>query len=158
MTPRRIPASDRAVGPGHSRRASATLGTAAMPTDLPPLLRFLPPAPDEGALLDGFASYAIEAGIEMYPAQEEALLEIVAGNNVVLNTPTGSGKSLVAVAAHFVALSRDVRSFYTAPIKALVSEKFFQLCATFGSDLVGMITGPSPTARCARAPDSTSTS
>ena len=112
-----------------------------MPTDLPPILRHLPPAPDEGALLDGFASYTIETGIEMYPAQEEALLDLIAGSNVVLNTPTGSGKSLVAVAAHFVALARDVRSVYTAPIKALVSEKFFQLCATFGSDLVGMITG-----------------
>ena len=77
----------------------------------------------------------------MYPAQEEALLDLIAGSNVILNTPTGSGKSLVAVAAHFIGLARDERSVYTAPIKALVSEKFFQLCATFGSDLVGMITG-----------------
>ena len=106
-----------------------------------PILRYLPPAPDEGALLDGFTAYTIEQGIEMYPAQEEAVLELVAGSNVILNTPTGSGKSLVAVAAHFVALGRDQRSVYTAPIKALVSEKFFDLCRTFGSDLVGMITG-----------------
>ena len=111
------------------------------PDELPPILRHLPPAPDEGALLDGFATYTVEQGIEMYPAQEEAVLELIAGNNVILNTPTGSGKSLVAVAAHFVALARDERSVYTAPIKALVSEKFFQLCRTFGSNLVGMITG-----------------
>jgi hypothetical protein len=111
------------------------------PDELPPILRHLPPAPDEGALLDGFAAYTVEQGIEMYPAQEEAVLELIAGNNVILNTPTGSGKSLVAVAAHFVALARDERSVYTAPIKALVSEKFFQLCKTFGSNLVGMITG-----------------
>ncbi len=110
-------------------------------SELPPILRQMPPAPDEGALLDGFTNYTIEAGIEMYPAQEEAVLDLIAGSNVILNTPTGSGKSLVAVAAHFVALARDERSVYTAPIKALVSEKFFQLCATFGSDLVGMITG-----------------
>ncbi len=108
---------------------------------LPPILRHMPPAPDEGALLDGFAEFTIEAGIEMYSAQEEAVLDLIAGSNVILNTPTGSGKSLVAVAAHFVALSRDERSIYTAPIKALVSEKFFQLCETFGSNLVGMITG-----------------
>ena len=110
-------------------------------TDLPPILRRLPPAPDEGALLDGFTAYTADEGVEMYPAQEEALLDLIAGSNVILNTPTGSGKSLVAVAAHFIGLARDERSVYTAPIKALVSEKFFQLCATFGSDLVGMITG-----------------
>ena len=110
-------------------------------SDLPPLLRHLPPAPDDGALLDGFAAYAAEQGIEMYPAQEEAVLELIAGNHVILNTPTGSGKSLVAVAAHFAALARHQRSVYTAPIKALVSEKFFDLCRTFGSNLVGMITG-----------------
>ncbi len=106
-----------------------------------PILRHLPPAPDEGALLDGFTAYVAEQGIEMYPAQEEATLELIAGNHVILATPTGSGKSLVAVAAHFLALGRDQRSVYTAPIKALVSEKFFELCRTFGSDLVGMITG-----------------
>ena len=78
-----------------------------MPTshhELPPILQHMPPAPDEGALLDGFANYTIEQGIEMYPAQEEAVLDLIAGSNVILNTPTGSGKSLVAVAAHFVAL------------------------------------------------------
>ncbi len=112
-----------------------------MPTDLPPILRHLPPAPDEGALLDGFTAYTAQTGVEMYAAQEEALLDVIEGSNVILNTPTGSGKSLVAVAAHFVALARDERSVYTAPIKALVSEKFFQLCDTFGSNLVGMITG-----------------
>jgi hypothetical protein len=109
--------------------------------DLPPILRHMPPAPDEGALFDSFIEYTIEQGVEMYPAQEEAVLELVSGNNVILNTPTGSGKSLVAVGAHFVALARDQRSVYTAPIKALVSEKFFDLCRTFGSHLVGMITG-----------------
>ena len=82
-----------------------------------------------------------EQGIELYPAQDEAVLELVTGNNVVLATPTGSGKSLVAVAAHYFALAAGVRSVYTAPIKALVSEKFFALCAVFGSANVGMMTG-----------------
>jgi superfamily II RNA helicase len=113
----------------------------ADPNPLPPILRHVPPAPDEGAMLDGFTAYVADQGIQMYPAQEEATLELIAGNHVILNTPTGSGKSLVAVAAHYVALGRDQRSVYTAPIKALVSEKFFELCRTFGSDLVGMITG-----------------
>src|SRR5699024_447939 len=96
---------------------------------------------DEDALYEGFADWAEQAGISLYAAQDEAVLELVSGANVVLSTPTGSGKSLVAVAAHFIALSRGVRSFYTAPIKALVSEKFFALCDTFGADNVGMMTG-----------------
>ena len=77
----------------------------------------------------------------MYPAQEEAIFELLLGNHVIVNTPTGSGKSLVATAAHFAALASGRRSYYTAPIKALVSEKFFALCRDFGSDNVGMITG-----------------
>ncbi len=105
------------------------------------LLSHLPTSPDEGALLDGFGDAVAERGLEMYPAQEEAIIELIAGSNVILNTPTGSGKSLVAEAAHFIALARNQRSIYTAPIKALVSEKFFALCRAFGSDLVGMITG-----------------
>ena len=108
---------------------------------LPPILTHLPPAPDPDALLDGFVDYVADQGLELYEAQEEAILELLAGNNVILNTPTGSGKSLVAAAAHFAALAGDRRSFYTAPIKALVSEKFFSLCREFGSERVGMITG-----------------
>jgi superfamily II RNA helicase len=82
-----------------------------------------------------------DQGLEPYPAQEEALLEWVTGNHVVLSTPTGSGKSLVALGLHFKALCEGRRSFYTAPIKALVSEKFFDLCAAFGPENVGMLTG-----------------
>jgi superfamily II DNA/RNA helicase len=88
-----------------------------------------------------FADWVTEQGLTLYPAQDEAIVELVTGANVVLATPTGSGKSLVAVAAHFFALSAGQRSVYTAPIKALVSEKFFTLCAEFGSENVGMITG-----------------
>ncbi|CAN5684201.1 hypothetical protein BH20ACT1_BH20ACT1_13540 [soil metagenome] len=77
----------------------------------------------------------------LYPAQEEAVLEAFAGNNVIVSTPTCSGKSLVALAAHVAALGRGRRSVYTAPIKALVSEKFFALCHQLGSEQVGMLTG-----------------
>ncbi|WP_298760138.1 DEAD/DEAH box helicase, partial [uncultured Nocardioides sp.] len=79
--------------------------------------------------------------MELYPHQDEAVIELLAGSNVVLATPTGSGKSLVALAAHAAALASDRVSFYTAPIKALVSEKFFDLCQVFGADDVGMLTG-----------------
>ena len=125
---------------GANRRAGSVAVVSAVES-LPPLIRHLPPAPDESALLDGFAAYADELGLELYEAQEEAIFEFLAGNHVILNTPTGSGKSLVGVAAHYAALAADKRSVYTAPIKALVSEKFFSLCREFGSERVGMITG-----------------
>ncbi len=96
---------------------------------------------DSGAVLDAFLGWVRESGIEPYTHQEEALLEIAAGRHVVLSTPTGSGKSLVAQGLHFKAMCEGKRSFYTAPIKALVSEKFFDLCAVFGAENVGMLTG-----------------
>ena len=92
-------------------------------------------------MFGAFASWAKDQGLNLYPHQEEALIEVVSGSNVILSTPTGSGKSLVAAGAHFAALADGQRTFYTAPIKALVSEKFFALCETFGPDNVGMMTG-----------------
>lgn len=92
-------------------------------------------------ILEAFLDWVTEAGIELYPAQEEAILEILAGKHVILNTPTGSGKSLVATAMHLASMARGRRSFYTCPIKALVSEKFFALCRDFGPENVGMMTG-----------------
>ncbi len=101
----------------------------------------IPADADADALYDAFAEWAAEQGLTLYPHQEEAFLEVLSGSNVILATPTGSGKSLVAAAAHFTALAEDRVSFYTAPIKALVSEKFFALCDQFGADNIGMITG-----------------
>jgi superfamily II RNA helicase len=97
--------------------------------------------PDPDAIFSTFAEWAKERGLSLYPHQEEALIEVVTGSNVILSTPTGSGKSLVATGAHFTALANGQRSFYTAPIKALVSEKFFALCDVFGPASVGMMTG-----------------
>lgn len=92
-------------------------------------------------LLEDFLEYVSERGLELYPAQEEAILELFAGYHVILNTPTGSGKSLVAAALHFLSAATGRRSVYTCPIKALVSEKFLSLCQEFGPDQVGMMTG-----------------
>jgi superfamily II RNA helicase len=105
------------------------------------LIDRLPDDADPDAVFDAFAGWAKDQGFALYPHQEEALIEIVSGANVILSTPTGSGKSLVATGAHFAALARDDVTFYTAPIKALVSEKFFSLIDAFGADNVGMITG-----------------
>jgi superfamily II RNA helicase len=93
------------------------------------------------AILDRFTRWASDAGLSLYDAQEEALLELMTDRHVVLSTPTGSGKSLVALGMHFKALCEGRRSFYTAPIKALASEKFFALCDEFGAENVGMLTG-----------------
>ena len=91
--------------------------------------------------LEAFLAWTAERGFTLYPAQEEALLEVFAGAHVIVNTPTGSGKSLVALGAHVAALSSGMRTFYTAPVKALVSEKFFALCGELGAENVGMLTG-----------------
>ena len=101
----------------------------------------LPRDKDPDAVFDSFQKWATEQGLALYTHQEEALIEIATGANVILNTPTGSGKSLVATGAHFVALADGRTTFYTAPIKALVSEKFFALCGIFGAANVGMLTG-----------------
>ncbi len=101
-----------------------------------------PPAEaDADRLYDVFSAWATERGLPPYDHQDEALIELLSGRHVVLATPTGSGKSLVATGAQFAALAQDRVSFYTAPIKALVSEKFFDLCGVFGADNVGMLTG-----------------
>lgn len=104
---------------------------------------------DPDALMEHFLDYALAKGIELYPAQEEAILEVFSGKNVILNTPTGSGKSLVAAALHFLSASQGRQSVYTCPIKALVNEKFLALCRDFGPENVGMMTGDASVNRSA---------
>ena len=108
---------------------------------LPALGDFLPDTPGADELLDALIEWSAQSGLELYPHQEEAVLRLLAGENVVLSTPTGSGKSLVALAGAFAMLAQGRRTVYTAPIKALVSEKFFELTAAFGPSEVGMVTG-----------------
>ncbi|MBO0823717.1 MAG: DUF3516 domain-containing protein [Actinobacteria bacterium] len=105
------------------------------------LTDLLPPGAGPDEVFEAFGTWTAEQGLTLYPHQEEALIEVVSGANVILSAPTGSGKSLVATGAHFTALAADQRTFYTAPVKALVSEKFFALCDIFGADEVGMMTG-----------------
>ncbi|HQF04410.1 MAG TPA: DEAD/DEAH box helicase, partial [Phycicoccus sp.] len=100
-----------------------------------------PVTDDADELYEAFTTWADGQGLALYPHQDEAIIEVLSGRHVVLATPTGSGKSLVATAAHFAALAADRVSFYTAPIKALVNEKFFALCDVFGADQVGLLTG-----------------
>ena len=119
--------------------------TPGQPPAAPPrLIDRLPTGPDArdpDALYAAFTGWAAEQGFDLYPHQAEAMIDILAGAHVIVTTPTGSGKSLIATAAHFATLAARGRTYYTAPIKALVSEKFFALCDLFGADLVGMVTG-----------------
>ena len=103
----------------------------------------VPSGSGDDAIYDGFVAWASDRGLSLYAAQDEAAIEIVSGANVILSTPTGTGKSLVAIAAHAACLAHGGRSYYTAPIKALVSEKFFALVDIFGAENVGMVTGDS---------------
>lgn len=98
-------------------------------------------ADDPDALYEAVVAAAASDGLTLYPHQDEAIIDILSGANVIVTTPTGSGKSLIATAAHFATVAAGGRTYYTAPIKALVSEKFFSLCAVFGAERVGMVTG-----------------
>ena len=97
--------------------------------------------PANDVLLGRFLEYTESKRLRLYPAQESAILEVFEDKNVILNTPTGSGKSLVAAAVHFKAIAQGKRSIYTCPIKALVNEKWLGLCREFGPDNVGLSTG-----------------
>jgi len=112
-------------------------------SDRRPLSELVPQStlvdPDE--ILDRFLTWVDGVGFTLYPAQEEALLELMAGRHVVLSTPTGSGKSLVALGLQFKGMCEERTSVYTSPIKALASEKFFALCDELGAADVGMLTG-----------------
>ncbi|MFD2159502.1 DEAD/DEAH box helicase [Rubritalea tangerina] len=96
---------------------------------------------DSDDSLNHFLTTVADSGIELYDHQEEAILEIFSDNNVILNTPTGSGKSMVALAHHYKSFCAGRTSYYTVPIKALANEKFLSLCQSFGPENVGMVTG-----------------
>lgn len=98
-------------------------------------------APASEDILEAFMEWAESRGTTLYPAQEEAILELLDGKNVILNTPTGSGKSMVALALHFDSIAHGRKSVYTCPIKALVNEKWMALCKEFGPENVGLSTG-----------------
>lgn len=122
---------------------TSPIGGGAEPVSLGDLIPGLgePRSLTDDDIYERFFQWVESRGITPWPHQEDAVLSLVSGNHVILSTPTGSGKSMVALAMHFIALCTGRRSYYTAPIKALVSEKFFDLVKVLGRDRVGMITG-----------------
>jgi superfamily II RNA helicase len=133
------------VSPPRDDSASSLVdaGDVEPTSKAPRLADRIPTGPlfDSSVILDRFMRWIGDISLVAYPAQEEALLELSTGQHVILSTPTGSGKSLVAQGLHFKARCEGKRSFYTAPIKALVNEKFFDWCDQFGAENVGMLTG-----------------
>jgi superfamily II RNA helicase len=129
-------------GGGPGRPAEPGHNTRAMASGKAPLYDLLPPGEaTSDELLGRFLDFVDFRGLTLYPAQEEAVLALFEGQNVILNTPTGSGKSLVASALHFASLAHRRRSVYTCPIKALVNEKWMALCRELGPENVGLSTG-----------------
>ncbi|MCD7102114.1 DEAD/DEAH box helicase [Pseudoclavibacter sp. 13-3] len=146
--PDQNPETDAALDDVQRDDAVPTPGGAAggSTAQVPSLAERLIPERDRDdldAAFEAFFAWVEERGIEPYEHQQEAVLELAGGSHVILATPTGSGKSLVAIGAIFLALWRGGRAAYTAPIKALVSEKFFDMIEIFGADRVGMLTGDS---------------
>lgn len=120
----------------HRRFPHLTMAAVLSPSDLPP-------NPSADDILNAFLEFLGSTGTEPYAHQEEAILELFQDKNVILDTPTGSGKSLVALAMQFKSLCQGRRSYYTVPIKALANEKFLSLCRVFGPENVGLVTGDS---------------
>jgi len=112
-----------------------------VPDAAPTLAERLPSLATSDDAFLAFLDHAASRGLTLYPAQEEAILALYADRHVILATPTGSGKSLVAAALHVRGVVLGKRCWYTAPIKALASEKFFELCREFGAARVGLMTG-----------------
>lgn len=127
---------------GQKSRSAPSGAGSVVQTGSVTLAGFLPPVGSDPAdVVDAFVDWAASTGRPLYPHQEDALLALAGGDHVVLATPTGSGKSLAALAGIALALNRGDRAVWTAPIKALVAEKFFELTALLGADRVGLATG-----------------
>ena len=135
---------DSAAGPDAARLDADAFGSlgALSPTWWEPEDGSEPePWLSASAAFERFLDWTLARGIELWPHQEDALMDLAAGDHVIVGTPTGSGKSMIALGMHFLAMCTGRRSYYTAPIKALVSEKFFNLVEVLGRDNVGMVTG-----------------
>lgn len=135
---------DSAAGPDAARFDADAFGSlgALSPTWWEPEDGSEPePWLSASAAFERFFDWTLARGIELWPHQEDALMDLAAGDHVIVGTPTGSGKSMIALGMHFIAMCTGRRSYYTAPIKALVSEKFFNLVEVLGRDNVGMVTG-----------------
>ena len=109
----------------------------------PSLIDALPSPWDPDAAYTAFAEWAESRGLPLYPAQEEAISRSSrARTSSSRRRPARASRS--SRSARTSPRSRRAGArYYTAPIKALVSEKFFALVDIFGAENVGMVTGDS---------------
>jgi superfamily II RNA helicase len=107
----------------------------------PASLKSIADAADADEVLERFEAWTTDQGISLYPAQEEAILTLLSGANVIMATPTGSGKSLVAVAAHAQALARGAAQLVHRADQGPGQREVLRARRIFGAEQVGMLTG-----------------
>lgn len=87
------------------------------------------------------AEFARSMPFELDEFQMQANDALEAGDNVLVAAPTGAGKTVAADFAIYLAQTRNVKAFYTTPIKALSNQKYHDLVDQYGTDKVGLLTG-----------------
>ena len=91
--------------------------------------------------LPALHEFASALSFALDPFQREACEALEDGHGVLVCAPTGAGKTVVGEFAVHLALAQDRKCFYTTPIKALSNQKYADLAARYGVDVVGLLTG-----------------
>ncbi|MEY4321930.1 MAG: hypothetical protein RL167_658 [Actinomycetota bacterium] len=73
--------------------------------------------------------------------QLEACRALAADKGVLVAAPTGAGKTIVGEFAIHLAIERNLKVFYTTPIKALSNQKYAEMVKRYGTERVGLLTG-----------------
>lgn len=79
--------------------------------------------------------------ISLDPFQEQAVQAALAGRNVLVAAPTGTGKTVIAERLIEAVMAKGKSAVYTSPLKALSNQKFVDFRKVFGHDQVGLVTG-----------------
>ena len=127
----------------HRRHGNNDTGTydAEMTTALSPAQRYAAFKQTQAKQRTVAAEFARSMSFELDEFQLQANAALETGNNVLVAAPTGAGKTVVADFAIYLAQTRNVKAFYTTPIKALSNQKYHDLVAQYGADKVGLLTG-----------------
>jgi superfamily II RNA helicase len=91
--------------------------------------------------LAGIQTFVARYPFPLDSFQLEAIAELAQGQSVMVAAPTGTGKTLVAEFAIWLAQQRNQRVIYTTPLKALSNQKYRDLREIYGYDSVGLVTG-----------------